>query len=492
MSDVGITGFGAYVPRARLRRSAIAAAQAWANPGLRGQAKGERAVCGWDEDVVTMAVEAGRDALTGVDRSSISALVLASTSPPFADRLNAGIVAGALDAPASVTAFDLGGSMRAGASALIAGLALAAGGGQSLVVASEKRGAKPASIQEIVNGDAAAAILLGADRPIARVLASESLTADFVDHFRAAGRTHDYGWEERWVREEGYLKLIPATVAKLLRRTNVAAKDITRFLLPTPMNAVAASVAKKLGVADTALADPLISGCGYSGAAHSLLMLVHALESARPGDTILLTAFGNGCDAILLEVTPEIEKLQARRGVAGSLARGMPNDDYMRFLSFNDEIGIDWGMRAEFGNKYALTTEWRSSRDNLAFLGGRDRQTGVVQFPKTPKAVAPGATGIAEYEDVALADQPAKVISFTADNLTYHPSPPLYFGLVQFDNGARLMMEFVDVAPGALVIGAPLEMVFRIKEIDHGRGYRHYFWKATPIAAAVGVKEAAQ
>ena len=76
MSDVGILAFGAYVPRRRLQRSAIYAANAWFAPGLKGLAKGERAVGDWDEDSITMAVEAGRDALTGIDRASVGSLSL--------------------------------------------------------------------------------------------------------------------------------------------------------------------------------------------------------------------------------------------------------------------------------------------------------------------------------------------------------------------------------------------------------------------------------
>ena len=64
---IGITGYGAYVPRARLQRKAVAEANAWFAPNLRGAAKGERAMANWDEDAVTMAVEAGRDCLPAAD-----------------------------------------------------------------------------------------------------------------------------------------------------------------------------------------------------------------------------------------------------------------------------------------------------------------------------------------------------------------------------------------------------------------------------------------
>ena len=79
---VGIRSFGAFIPRRRLQRAAIAAAHAWAFPGLKGQARGERSMCGWDEDVITMAVEAGRDCLAGAPAPA--GLSLASTTAPYA------------------------------------------------------------------------------------------------------------------------------------------------------------------------------------------------------------------------------------------------------------------------------------------------------------------------------------------------------------------------------------------------------------------------
>ena len=87
---IGILASGAYIPRLRLARRVIADTHSWLNPALKGQGKGERAMCNWDEDPVTMAVEAARDALTGRDRSLITGLRFASTTFPFLDRLNAG------------------------------------------------------------------------------------------------------------------------------------------------------------------------------------------------------------------------------------------------------------------------------------------------------------------------------------------------------------------------------------------------------------------
>ncbi|HVV64060.1 MAG TPA: hypothetical protein VHC42_01225, partial [Rhizomicrobium sp.] len=187
---IGITAYGAYVPRRRLQRKSVAEANRWFAPGLAGAAKGERAMANYDEDAVTLAVEAGRDCLPAVepaaDRAFVDAVYFASTSMPFADRQNAGIVASALQLRDAISSADVTSSQRAGATALVLALdAVAAGRAQApLVVAGERRKARAASPQELSFGDAAAAVTLGRDKIIANFLGSHSQTLDFVDHFR--------------------------------------------------------------------------------------------------------------------------------------------------------------------------------------------------------------------------------------------------------------------------------------------------------------------
>ena len=94
---IGIVSYGGYIPRLRLNRMSIYQQIGWLAPALIMVAQGERSMCNWDEDSLTMAVASARDCLKGMDKRSIDALYLASTTMPFADRLNAGIVATALN-----------------------------------------------------------------------------------------------------------------------------------------------------------------------------------------------------------------------------------------------------------------------------------------------------------------------------------------------------------------------------------------------------------
>ncbi|MDO8705386.1 MAG: 3-oxoacyl-[acyl-carrier-protein] synthase III C-terminal domain-containing protein [Sulfuricaulis sp.] len=465
-----------------MQRAAIAAAHQWMAPGLRSQAKGQRAFCSWDEDSVTMAVEAARDVLGTRPRDQITTLALASTTLPFADLQPTALVAGALGLARTVSTLDLGYSQRAATSGLIAAFKQA--DGPALFIASERPGGKPASSQEIGGGAGAAAFTLGDEGVIATLLASVSSTAMFVDHFRAEGASFDYFWEERWIRDEGYLKLVTETVKTALQQAGVAAGDVSHFVLGSPFKGVATALIKKLGIPEAAEANALQETCGYTGVAHGLLMLAHVLEQAKPGETIVLAGFGQGVDALVLRATDEIGSFAPRRGVSGALADAQIHEAYLRLLSYQGGVELEWGMRAEKTVKTAFTEQYRSSGQLASFVAGKCGCCGTVQFPQMPYCVNPACNATrSNFTPHPLFDEGAQVLTHTADWLTYHPAPPLYVGFVQFDQGARLLMEMVDVGAAGLDVGTPLRMVFRVKDIDKTRGYSRYFWKATPLQA---------
>jgi len=484
-NDVGVLSFGAYIPRRRLQRTVIAAANSWFNPGLRGMAKGERAMANWDEDAVTMAVEAARDCLAGFDHDKVASLYLASTTHPFDDRQNAAIAAGALSLRPALGSLDVGGSLRAGTSALVTALSAASGArGHVLVAAGEHRLARAASTQEMQYGDGAAAMLIGSGRPILELVGAHSETVDFVPQFRGHDRAHDYAWEERWIRDEGYMKIVPRTIGALLKATGTDGASVSAFCLPCTLSRVVPGLARRLGIADGAVRDALGAVCGDTGAVHPLLMLAQALETAKPGDLILVAAFDGGCDALLLRATEAIRALPARRGVKGSLAQRKEETVYQRYLAFNDLVALERGMRAEVDKGTPLSLLYRNRDMITSLIGGRCKKCGTLQFPKGRYCVNPHCKALDSQDDQSFADRPATVMSYTADQLTYCPDPPAYYGMVQFDGGGRMMVDFTDVDEGKVDVGTPMRMTFRIKDVDAARGFVRYFWKAAPVAAA--------
>lgn len=477
MTETGILAFGAYVPRRRLQRAAIHAANKWFAPGLAGLAKGERAVANWDEDAITMAVEAARDCLTGVDRAEVRGLMLASTTLPFADRLNAGIVKEALTLADATRGADMTGSLRAGTSALLAALD---GGLTQLCIASDLRKARPASEGELMQGDGAAALLVGPGDVVARVVATQSVTIDFVDHFRRTGVDFDYGWESRWIRDEGYARLLGDAVRDALAGAGIAPDSIDHAVIPISARGVAAALAKKAGIRAEAVADALQASVGDTGAAHPLLMLVGALEKATPGQRILVVGFGQGVDVLLLETTEALKRLPARRGLGGHLAARQEDDNYQRFLFHRGLIDLERGMRAELDQKQPGSTLYRHRKAVLGLVGGRCAKTGTVQFPRSSIGVNPNDRTVGTQEDYPLADKLARIVTFTADSLSFSPDPPTYYGTIDFEGGGRLVAAFAEVGAEDIEVGRPMRMVFRINAVDEQRDFIKYFWKAVP------------
>lgn len=478
MTEIGISRFGAYIPRLRLDRAVIAAAHAWMAPGLRGQAKGSRSFTSWDEDAITMAVEASRDALAGTELSDVAAVRLASTHLPYADLQNAAIVARAVGLPRAVASSDAAGSQRAGTSALLQALK---GTETSLVIGSDNPFGKPASVQELSFGAGAAAFLVSSENIAARLIGSATVSDVFVDHFRSAEVESDYNWEERWVRDEGYAKIVPGAVKAALESAQIAIGDIQHFVMPSYLKGAADAVAKKVKFAGS-VAPGLEDGVGYAGAAHALLMLAATLEQAQPGERILLVGFGQGADVLIFQVTDAIAAARPPRGVATCIADALPTDSYLRMLSFYNGLSAEWGMRSEKSAKTALTEQYRSADQIEAFNAGKCGSCGTVQFPQLQYCVNCHAQS-GGFTDVSLRDETAEVLTSTADWLSYHPAPPLWVGFVRFETGARVLMEMVDIGKDGIDTGAKLRMVYRIKEKDRQRGYNRYFWKATPLGA---------
>ncbi|MDR3500090.1 MAG: 3-oxoacyl-[acyl-carrier-protein] synthase III C-terminal domain-containing protein [Parvibaculum sp.] len=487
--SIGLTGFGGYIPRLRLQRKSIAQANAWVAPNFLGKGKGERSMANWDEDAITMAVEAARDLLgPDDDRSYVDALYFGSTTMAFKDRLNAGIIAAALTLEETVRAVDVASTQRAGTTALMQALSAVKAGEakHALVLASDHRKTRAVSAQELDFGDGAAAVSVGTENVIAKYLGGASLTVDFVDHFRGDTEEFDYNWEERWIRDEGFTKIVPRAVKAALANAGVKPEEIKHFVLPCIFgDKFVQQLAKKSGIAPETARDTLAANCGETGAAHSLVMLVHTLQKeAKPGDKIVLLHFAGGCDAMVFEATDKLASQAGKRGIAGSLANRQEETNYMKFLTFNGLVEWEKGMRAEQDKKTALSTLYRNEAMIMGLVGGRCTETGVIQFPRSRISVNPNNHTVDTQEPYKFAEKKAKILSWSADFLSFSMNPPNHYGMVVFDEGGRIMMDFTDVEQGTVDSGMEVRLVFRIKDFDEKRGFRRYFWKAVPIASA--------
>ena len=132
------------------------------------------------------------------------------------------------------------------------------------------------------------------------------------------------------MRDEGIAKLMPKAVRQALEQAGVAAGDIDRFIFPSTFAKADAQLAKACGIRAEAVAPNLADSVGDTGVAHGLLLLAQVLETAQPGQRILLAQFGGGAQALLLKVTEAIGAFRPRVGVSGWLERGVVEHSYTR------------------------------------------------------------------------------------------------------------------------------------------------------------------
>ena len=479
---IGITSYGGYIPRLRIPRMVIVQNMAWYFPVIMAVSQGEKSVANWDEDAVSMAVAAAWDCMTGQDRTRLDAVYLASTTLPFADRLNAGILAAALNAPEDgVVNADFASCQKAGTTAVITALeALASGRKTSiLVAASDLRRAKLATMQEMFIGDGAAALLMGGQNVIANYLGSHSINCDFIDHYKGCGHAYDYNWEERWVRDEGYGKIIPEAIAGFLKKTGFSIKDFARVIYPCYFTGTHKAIARTIGADPTAVHGNLHEVCGDTGTAHPLVMLVSALEDAKPGDKLLVAGFGQGCDVLGFEATDLITAFKGPRGIKDNLSQRVELTNYQKFAKFRDLITADLGIRGEANPNTSLTALWRRKKMILALAGCKCRKCGTPQFPPLPVCVKPDCLG-KEFDEYEFADKEGSILMFTGDLLSPSVDPPAVYGMVAFDGGGRTMLDFTDCTLSQIEVGMKVKMSFRRRYADQMRGFTGYFWKAVP------------
>ena len=477
----GITSYGAYIPLYRINRMSIYSALGWLNPA--SLLPGEKGVANWDEDSVTMATASAIDCLGQMERGKVDGMFFATTTAPYKERQNSGIIATALDLSPNIRSSDFTASTKAGTGGLISAYDAVQSGSASnvLVAASDSRLGKPGGFQEEMYGDGAAAFILGKDRVIATIEGTYSVSYDFTDSWRANEDRYVRQWEDRWVRDEGYDKFISEAISGLLSKYGISPQDITKVVYPCLYIRAHADIGKKLGFEKTQIQDHMFTSIGNTGTAYTLMILVAALEEAKPGDTILAASYGSGSDAILFKVTDEIEKVRDRRGIKRHLSAKKELSSYEKYATFREVLSIDTGGRGEEIAPTQLSTLWRERKMITGFCGSKCRRCGTPQYPPQEICANPSCGAIDEMDHYRFSDKKGMLFTYTGDLLAFSPNPPAIYSTVNFDGGGRWLLDLTDCDLDSLEVGMPVEMSFRRKYHDASCGIYAYFWKATPV-----------
>ncbi|MBC7251331.1 MAG: hydroxymethylglutaryl-CoA synthase [Anaerolineae bacterium] len=340
--EVGIVGYGAYVPRYRLPASEVD--RVW-NEGYGGVPIKEKAVPGPDEDTATMSIEAARNALlrAGIDPGRIRAVWVGSESHPYAVKPTSTIVAQAIGAVPEAQAADWEFACKAGTEAMQAAIGMVGSGmmDYALAIGSDTAQGRPGDALEYTAGAGSAAYLLGPkEESLAYFEASYSYVTDTPDFFRRPYQ-HYPQHGSRFTGEPAYFKHLLTAARTLMDAMGYTAQDFAAAVFHQPNAAFPQRAAKQLGFTrEQVQAGLLVSEVGNTYAASSMLGLTAVLDVANPGDRVLLVSYGSGAgsDAFSLVVTDKIVERRDKAPRTRDYVARRKEIDYALYVRYRKKL----------------------------------------------------------------------------------------------------------------------------------------------------------
>jgi hydroxymethylglutaryl-CoA synthase len=340
---VGIIGYGAYVPRYRLPAKEVA--RIWTGGKTTGLPIKEKAVPGQDEDVVTMSLEAVRNAMkrAGVDPSEIRAVWIGSESHPYAVKPTSTIVAEAIGATPNVQAADMEFACKAGTEAMVMAMGLVGSGMARYAIAAglDTAQGKPGDALEYTAAAGGAAFVIGpAEESLAIINSSYSYVTDTPDFWRREYQKYpEHGM--RFTGEPAYFIHITEAATALMQAAGTRPGDYKWAVFHQPNTKFPQKVAGQLGFSMDQIAPGLlvsVIGNTYAGAA--MIGLTGVLDVAKPGDRILMVSFGSGAgsDAFDILVTDKLTGRPERATRTQEYIARRTEIDYATYVRFRGKL----------------------------------------------------------------------------------------------------------------------------------------------------------
>jgi hydroxymethylglutaryl-CoA synthase len=339
----GIVSYGAYIPRHRIKIEEIA--KVWGdNPNsiIDGLIVYEKSVPDMDEDTITIAVEAARNAVNraNVNPEKIGAVFTGSESHPYAVKPTSTIVAEAIGATPNLTAADFEFACKAGTAAMQACLGMAESDmiDLGLAIGADVSQGAPNDALEYTAAAGGVACIIGKENIVAKIESTYSFTTDTPDFWRREGKPYpEHGG--RFTGEPGYFKHVTSAASGLMERLGTKPSDYDYAVFHQPNGKFPTRVAKMLGFSGEQIKPGLVVtrlGNTYSGSC--MMGLAAILDIAKPGDRIFMTAFGSGAgsDAFSFRVTDRIDEI---RNGAPSVEELLANPLYINYATYAKHKG---------------------------------------------------------------------------------------------------------------------------------------------------------
>ncbi len=345
--EVGIVGYGAYIPRYRL--PALEISKVWRD----GQDQNylpikQKSVPGPDEDTITMSLEAARNALqrAEIQPDKIHAVWVGSESHPYAVKPSGTVLAQMLNIAPATLAGDFEFACKAGTEALQAAVAFVGAqmGDYALAVGADTAQGRPGDALEYTAAAGGAAFIVGpASEAVAVLEGSYSYVTDTPDFFRRAYQKYpEHG--NRFTGDLAYFHHLRESITRLMNGLGLTPQDFAHVSFHQPNVKFPRKKARDLGFTPEQLQTGLLVdliGNTYAGA--SVVGFSAVLDQAKPGQRILLASFGSGAgsDAFSFMVTDRIEQVRKKAPSTLDYIEREKIIDYARYARWRKKIVLE-------------------------------------------------------------------------------------------------------------------------------------------------------
>ena len=346
--EVGIVGYGAYVPKHRIKVEEIA--KVWgtdAESYKRGLMLKEKSVPAPDEDTITMSVEATRNALRRcqIDPKAIGAVYVGSESHPYAVKPSGTTLAEAIGATPEIHCADYEFACKAGSEAMFVTMSLVKAGEMryALAVGGDTSQGAPGDALEYSAAAGSAAFIMGSEDLIAISEYTYSYMTDTPDFWR---REYQFYPKHagRFTGEPAYFKHVLSSAKGIMEMAGMNAQDFNYAVFHQPNGKFPIRVGKMLGFTNEQIEPGWLSptlGNTYSGS--SPMGMTATLDIAKPGEKILMVSYGSGAgsDSFIWTVTEKIDEVRDKAPrTREQLETNIRYVDYGTYAKFRGKIKI--------------------------------------------------------------------------------------------------------------------------------------------------------
>lgn len=315
--EVGIVGYGAFMPRNRIKVEEIAKVWGADAPSYKkGLMLEEKSVPSPDEDTITLSVEAARNALkrAEINPQEIGALYIGSESHPYAVKPSGTIVADAIGATPDIHIADFEFACKAGSEAMYVVYSQVKAGTikYGMAIGGDTSQGAPGDALEYSASAGAAAFIFGTEKLVAVCEATNSFTTDTPDFWRRE-YMHYPSHGGRFTGEPAYFRTVLGAATKLLEMTNSKPSDYAYAIFHQPNGKFPLRAGQKLGFTkDQIEQGRLVPKLGNTYSGSSPMGLSAVLDVAQPGDKIFMISYGSGAgsDGFVFRVTDRILEVQ--------------------------------------------------------------------------------------------------------------------------------------------------------------------------------------